>query len=65
MPAGDACPWRSSNAVRVASETKGATLNLVRRGLAEPFREQMAAGYRQRFGRPLDSWVCQVVDGAG
>ena len=42
----------------------GATLNLVRHDQAEPFRQQIAAGYSQRFDRPLDSWLCQVVDGA-
>jgi galactokinase len=43
----------------------GATLNLVKRDQTEPFREAVAAGYQQRFGRTLESWVCQVVEGAG
>lgn len=42
----------------------GATLNLVRAAEAEPFREQIAAGYRARTGRPLESWICEVVNGA-
>jgi galactokinase len=42
----------------------GATVNLVERGQADAFREQMAAGYRQRTGRQLQSWICQVVAGA-
>jgi galactokinase len=42
----------------------GATLNLVRRHQAEDFRATMAAGYEQRTGHKLQSWICQVVDGA-
>lgn len=42
----------------------GATLNLVRREAVEDFRAHLAAGYRARTGRLLESWVCQVVDGA-
>lgn len=42
----------------------GATLNLVRREAVEDFRAHLTAGYRARTGRALDSWVCQVVDGA-
>lgn len=42
----------------------GATLNLVRPQATEDFQAQVAAGYRAKFGRPLESWVCQVVDGA-
>lgn len=42
----------------------GATLNLVARDQAEAFRGHMAAGYQARTGRALQSWVCQVVDGA-
>lgn len=42
----------------------GATLNLVQRGAAEAFRQRIAAGYQAKTGRTLDSWVCQVVDGA-
>lgn len=42
----------------------GATLNLVRTARVEAFRAHMAAGYQQRMGRPLESWVCQIVDGA-
>lgn len=42
----------------------GATLNLVRREAAEDFRTHVAAGYQQQTGRTLESWVCQVVDGA-
>jgi galactokinase len=43
----------------------GATLNLVRREAVEEFRARVGVGYRQQTGRELDSWVCQVVDGAG
>lgn len=42
----------------------GATLNLVRREAAEAFQVRMAAAYQQATGRPLESWVCRVVDGA-
>jgi galactokinase len=42
----------------------GATLNLVRRDQAENFRANMATGYEQRTGHKLQSWICQVVDGA-
>lgn len=42
----------------------GATLNLVKREAAEDFRAHVAAGYQQQTGRTLESWVCQVVDGA-
>ncbi len=42
----------------------GATLNLVRRGAAEEFRTRVAEGYQQATGRALESWICQVVDGA-
>ncbi len=42
----------------------GATLNLVRRDQAEDFRAKMAAGYEQKTGRKLQSWICQVVNGA-
>jgi galactokinase len=42
----------------------GATVNLVRRAAVEDFRARLAAGYAARTGRPLESWVCEVVDGA-
>ncbi len=42
----------------------GATLNLVRNGAVEDFRAHLAAGYRSRTGRTMESWVCHVVDGA-
>lgn len=42
----------------------GATINLVRRAHTEAFRDTMAAGYQRYSGKPLESWVCQVVDGA-
>ena len=42
----------------------GATLNLVRSTQADSFRAHVAAGYNKRYGRHLESWVCQVVDGA-
>jgi len=42
----------------------GATLNLVRTGEIESFRAHLADGYHRHYGRPLESWVCQVVDGA-
>jgi len=42
----------------------GATLNLVKREAAEDFRTHVAAGYQQRTGCALESWICQVVDGA-
>ncbi|NLH74808.1 MAG: galactokinase [Verrucomicrobia bacterium] len=42
----------------------GATLNLVKRGHAEAFRQRMASGYEKAFGRKLESWECEVVDGA-
>ena len=42
----------------------GATLNLVRTPQVESFRAQVAARYRTQYNRPLESWVCQVVDGA-
>lgn len=42
----------------------GATLNLVKADQAEAFRASVAAGYAARAGRPLESWVCDIVDGA-
>jgi galactokinase len=42
----------------------GATVNLVQRDHLAAFREHMAAGFQQRTGRPLQSWICEVVDGA-
>jgi galactokinase len=42
----------------------GATVNLVRRATVEDFRARLAAGYAARTSRPLESWVCEVVDGA-
>ncbi len=42
----------------------GATLNLVRTAQVESFRAQVSNGYRKQYNRPLESWVCQVVDGA-
>lgn len=42
----------------------GATLNLVRTAQVESFRAEVADGYRKQYNRPLESWVCQVVDGA-
>ncbi len=42
----------------------GATVNLVRRAAVEDFRAHLAAGYPARTGRPLESWVCEAVDGA-
>lgn len=42
----------------------GATLNLVKRGQAESFRRRMTEGYQRAFGRKLESWECEVVDGA-
>ncbi|MHB9009347.1 MAG: galactokinase [Limisphaerales bacterium] len=42
----------------------GATVNLVRRDAAEGFRREMSEGYRQSTGKDLQSWICQVVDGA-
>ncbi|HNQ90719.1 MAG TPA: galactokinase family protein [Verrucomicrobiota bacterium] len=42
----------------------GATLNLVRPAAVEDFRRHMAEGYARRCQRPLESWACQVVNGA-
>jgi len=42
----------------------GATLNLVEAAQATDFQAHMAAGYQERAGKPLESWVCDVVDGA-
>jgi galactokinase len=42
----------------------GATVNLVRREQVEDFRQRLAAQYQERAGRKLESWLCQVVDGA-
>ncbi len=42
----------------------GATVNLVARDQAEAFREHVVAGFQQRTGRSIHSWVCGVVDGA-
>jgi galactokinase len=43
----------------------GATLSLVQRDQVEVFRRQLAAHYADKTGRTLESWICQVVDGAG
>lgn len=43
----------------------GATLNLVKRGRSDAFRQRIASGYEKEFGRKLESWECEVVDGAG
>jgi galactokinase len=42
----------------------GATLNLVQRDQVEDFRRHLAAHYQQQTGRALESWICQIVDGA-
>lgn len=42
----------------------GATLNLVQADQAEAFRASVGRGYQSRTGNPLESWVCEVVDGA-
>jgi galactokinase len=42
----------------------GATVNLVQRDHIEDFRQRLADQYQQRARRKLESWVCQVVDGA-
>ncbi len=42
----------------------GSTLNLVRADSVEGFRTHMAEGFRAATQRPLESWVCRVVDGA-
>jgi len=42
----------------------GATVNLVRWEQVEDFRQRLGAQYQERAGRKLESWVCQVVDGA-
>jgi len=42
----------------------GATVNLVRREQVEDFRQRLAAQYQERAGRKLESWLCQVEDGA-
>lgn len=42
----------------------GATLNLVQTSQSEAFRANLAQGYHARTGRSLESWVCDVVDGA-
>lgn len=43
----------------------GATLNLVHADQATAFQQQIARDYLDRTGRTLQSWVCEVVDGAG
>ncbi len=42
----------------------GATLNLVQRDQIDDFRFRVGVQYQERLGRTLESWVCQVVDGA-
>ena len=42
----------------------GATLNLVHATEARSFREHIAMAYEARTGQRLESWICQVVDGA-
>jgi galactokinase len=42
----------------------GATLNLVHASQADDFQRQVGRQYQERTGRPPQSWVCQVVDGA-
>ena len=42
----------------------GATLNLVRRDQIDDFRLRVGVQFQERLGRKLESWVCQVVDGA-
>lgn len=42
----------------------GATLNLVRRDQIDDFRSRIGVQYQERLGRKLESWICQVVDGA-
>lgn len=42
----------------------GATLNLVQADQAETFRASVGRAYESRTGHPLESWVCDVVDGA-
>lgn len=42
----------------------GATINLVKREQAKTFMQIMAALYPKFTGRPLESMVCQIVDGA-
>jgi galactokinase len=42
----------------------GATLNLVKREAVADFRTRIAAGYQHQTGLTLESWVCQVVEGA-
>lgn len=43
----------------------GATINLVRTEKVNDFVEAVSTGYRERTGRELEAWVCQVVVGAG
>lgn len=42
----------------------GATINLVQRAAAEAFRVWLSAEYQALTGTALESWTCQVVDGA-
>ncbi len=42
----------------------GATVNLVQWVDADAFRSHMAKGYLGKTGKTLESWVCDVVDGA-
>jgi galactokinase len=42
----------------------GATLNLVETDQAEGFRASVGRAYERRTGKTLESWVCDVVDGA-
>jgi galactokinase len=41
----------------------GCTVNLVRAGAAEGFRQAMASAYESRFGIRPEIYACQTADG--
>ncbi len=42
----------------------GCTVNLVKRGEAEAFRNALQAAYQQRFSRTAETYLCEAADGA-